>query len=312
MVDSTTYESEFYDASNSSSPPRILFSTNLDATWTRTSSYREEEVLIPEMAQADQDFFLGTWTKSDGLQFSITKKYVQLDSSQTYRFSFPGENTISFSWNDLNRDWGEIVFHRVDDNTIVETHGDIPGAHFRRTPPHPPRILYRELTTEQSESFHVNGFLILKRAVDIEFVKHAKRAIFADLGSSGIPPGLIGQYKAQTWVPNLRADDIRSQILIDVFRHSALVPAISSLVIDPSPYLGTPQVALVFPKLHGPRELGVGAHIDGIPTPTNGLQYGKIHGFTSLIGIALSEQREDFCGNLVVYPGHHDCLYLDL
>jgi hypothetical protein len=212
-------------------------------------------------------------------------------------------NAISFSWNDLDQSWGEVVFKRVDENTIVETHGEIPGAHFRRTPPHPPRILYRELTFEQRDSFHANGFLVLKRAVDQEFVKQARKAILADLGTSGIPPEAIGQYRAQTWAPNLRADDIRSQILIDVFRHSALVPAVSSLVSDPSPYLGTPQVALIFPKLSGQRELGAGAHIDGIPTPTNGLQYGKIHGFTSLLGIALSDQREDFCGNLVVYPG---------
>ena len=255
-----------------------------------------------------QDFFLGTWTKhNQSVQFSVSTKYIHLGAAQTNQFHFPSEgDALSFSWNDLKRDWGTIVFYRVDENTIVETHGGTPGAYFRRTPPHPPRVLYRELTNEQKDSYHTNGFLVLKRAVDREFVKLAKKAILSDLGRSGIPPGEIGQYQAQSWVPHLRADDVRSQILIDVFRHSALVPALSSLINDPSPYLHTPQVALIFPKLDGPRTLGKGAHIDGIPTPTNGLPYGKIYGFNSLIGIALSEQREDFCGNLVVYPGMVD------
>lgn len=73
---------------------------------------------------------------------------------------------------------------------------------------------------------------------------------------------------------------------------------------------GPPQVALRFPShpdddSHQHPKISA-PHIDGIPTHNNGLPLGsKLHSFTALAGIALTDQTQDYCGNLVVYPGSH-------
>lgn len=201
---------------------------------------------------------------------------------------------------DLGQHWGPVAFTRGnDENTIIESGTNF----FFRITPYPPKILYRELSAQQIQQFHQNGFLVLRRVVDLDYVRYARKSILADIGTSGIPPDDIGKYRSQTWVPTLRNDTVQSQALINVFRHSALLPAISSLVRNPMPFFHAPQVALIFPKLYGSRTRGNGAHIDGIPTSTNGLSFGRMHGFSLLAGVALSTQNEDFCGNLVIYPG---------
>ena len=46
-------------------------------------------------------------------------------------------------------------------------------------------------------------------------------------------------------------------------------------------------------------------HIDGLPSPENGIPLGKINNFTLLIGVCLKDVSADFEGNLVVYPRSH-------
>jgi hypothetical protein len=249
------------------------------------------------------DFFIGKWRKGDGLTFTVTDQSIHLYQSYTQKFSFPRLDLIAFNWDDLNQTWGPVEFSKIDDNTICESGTN---ERFYRTPPHPLRDGLPPLTLQQIETFLSEGFLILRDAVHEDYVKEARRAILSEIGTVGIPQEMIPQYKSQTWVPRLRKDPAAVQPLVEIFRHSALVPALESLLKAPSSYLSErypPQVALVFPKLDGPRSFGEGAHIDGIPTPNNGLATGRMHGFSSLIGIALSDQMEEFCGNLVVYPG---------
>ena len=71
-----------------------------------------------------------------------------------------------------------------------------------------------------------------------------------------------------------------------------------------------PQVALIFPSIpsNDPSNWTVSknyAHIDGVSTPTNGVAPGKLHSFSLLVGIALTNQQDDYCGNLTVFPGSH-------
>ncbi len=50
----------------------------------------------------------------------------------------------------------------------------------------------------------------------------------------------------------------------------------------------------------------LGPHIDGIPTSLNGVPAdGRIHGFTVLAGILLSDMDEPGHGNLTVWAGSH-------
>lgn len=46
-------------------------------------------------------------------------------------------------------------------------------------------------------------------------------------------------------------------------------------------------------------------HIDGIPTPLNGMVGLEIKPFTLLLGVFLSDVRANFSGNFTVWPGSH-------
>ena len=59
------------------------------------------------------------------------------------------------------------------------------------------------------------------------------------------------------------------------------------------------QIALRFPEIGEAREpLGTEWHTDG-------MRQGRLHPFTLLAGIALSNVPEPLCGNLTVFPGSH-------
>jgi hypothetical protein len=63
------------------------------------------------------------------------------------------------------------------------------------------------------------------------------------------------------------------------------------------------QIAIRFPVLApvaGPR-----GHIDGIPTPTNGVKPGTVASFTGLIAVFLTPLRQHDAGNFTVWPGSH-------
>ena len=72
---------------------------------------------------------------------------------------------------------------------------------------------------------------------------------------------------------------------------------------------GAPQVALRFPSHPDDNSLQHPQlrtpQVNGIPTHNNGLLGKKLYSFTALTGIALTDQAQDYCGNLVVYPGSH-------
>jgi hypothetical protein len=66
------------------------------------------------------------------------------------------------------------------------------------------------------------------------------------------------------------------------------------------------QIALRFPVPPGEAPRDAGAHLDGIPTADNGVPYdGRIHGFSLLAGVLLSDIPEAGHGNLTVWPGTH-------
>lgn len=160
------------------------------------------------------------------------------------------------------------------------------------------------LTHEQLESFRKTGFLVLRRAVPPDLVKRAQRAILADLRDTYRPEDL-DMMSAQSFCRELQRDD--GGVLSDLMQCSILMRAVESLV-GPAPWGKghMPQVAVRFPE--DPRFDGLPGtttwpHIDGVPTASNGV--GQFSPFTALVGVALSDQLEDFEGNLVVYPGSH-------
>jgi len=49
-------------------------------------------------------------------------------------------------------------------------------------------------------------------------------------------------------------------------------------------------------------------HIDGIPSPDNGVRGRSLSSFTALIGVFLTETPRDFAGNFTTWPGSHHTL----
>ena len=66
------------------------------------------------------------------------------------------------------------------------------------------------------------------------------------------------------------------------------------------------QITLRFPVARGQPPNSLGPHLDGIPTPLNGVPTdGQIHNFTILAGVFLSDCPAGDHGNFTVWPGTH-------
>ena len=60
---------------------------------------------------------------------------------------------------------------------------------------------------------------------------------------------------------------------------------------------------------NAPRPSPPEPHIDGLPTPFNGVPADVlVSNFTVLVGVFLSPVRSEFAGNFTVWPGSHHCL----
>ncbi|CAI5733107.1 unnamed protein product [Peronospora destructor] len=124
------------------------------------------------------------------------------------------------------------------------------------------------LSKSQRLSFMQNGYLQIRGAVALPLANAALRRINRDLGIPGnmIDGGVEGNIKLAGNTSNSDAGA---------------------------------QIALRFPELGEAREpLGTEWHTDG-------MRQGRLHPFTLLAGIALSNVPEPLCGNLTVFPGSH-------
>jgi hypothetical protein len=126
------------------------------------------------------------------------------------------------------------------------------------------------LTQEQKQEFYERGILKLPGIVPQELVLRARRAINAYLGQNGIDPSELPRYRAQSYCPGLGSDPV----ITDLYNASPLKTVAESLIgegkVKP---VGGGQIALRFPSTdETPR--APGPHIDGMYTPTNGVERG--------------------------------------
>lgn len=157
-----------------------------------------------------------------------------------------------------------------------------------------------ELSLDQKREFAERGFIKLPGIVSQELVVRARRAINAYLGQHGMAPNELNKYRAQSYCPGLTGDPAISNL----YNTSPLREVAESLIGQIKPVNGG-QIALRFPSPpdEAPREPG--PHLDGMYTPTNGVQEGTIGNFTALVGVFLSDVPEPFSGNFTTWPGTH-------
>lgn len=155
--------------------------------------------------------------------------------------------------------------------------------------------LYSLLCESQRQSFMQNGYLQIRGAVPLPIANAALRRINHDLGIAGnlVVGGVEGAIKLAGNTSN--SDAIMNlYYLTDVRKYVEALVGIDQVL----PPQGA-QIALRFPELGPPQDHS------GTEWHTDGMRQGRLHPFTLLVGIALSNVPEPLCGNLTVFPGSH-------
>ena len=158
-----------------------------------------------------------------------------------------------------------------------------------------------ELTREQKEHLFEQGYVLAPNAVPRDQVNAALRAINHSLGE-GMDPANMATLRSQSYCPELQ----QSPVITGLYNDTPVKSAVESLIgpgkVRP---ITSGQIALRFPIAPGTAPKQPVPHLDGMYTPTNGVPKGRIMSFTMLVGVALSDVREPFAGNLTVWPGTH-------
>ena len=149
------------------------------------------------------------------------------------------------------------------------------------------------------ENFRLHGYVHFKRLLSPALVESARKKIDQDVAKHYDPARLV-EYNNRSWCPDLRgAREIKR-----LFQNDSLQP-IADQALGKTGY-GFDSGQIAIRKAHSAAEPAAPyAHIDGIPTPHNGLQGTGIQNFTALVGVFLTEVKSDFAGNFTVWPGSH-------
>lgn len=160
------------------------------------------------------------------------------------------------------------------------------------------------LSQEEVARFKDLGYLILRRGVLPEFVRDALRSINHQLGKPGCWQADPNPLNASQLALKLGPGSVGGQMVQESPRlWSAVNILLGEGNVDRAG-ARSPQVAMNFPV---PPEKGFNQpdrrantiyHIDG-------MGQNRLHPFTLLCGVALSDQSMPNCGNLNVFPGSH-------
>jgi len=156
------------------------------------------------------------------------------------------------------------------------------------------------LTEQQKQEIVDRGYVKVPGVVPQEKVDAALKAINGSFGE-GIDPEQMITYRAQSFCPELRDEPVITGLLNDTPAWSLVESAIGEGRVNQT---RRGQIAIRFPVMGDP-ELHLGGHLDGRHSPTNGVPKGKLLNFTMLVGVALSEVKTDWAGNLALWPGTH-------
>jgi hypothetical protein len=157
------------------------------------------------------------------------------------------------------------------------------------------------LSPHQKRHLMEQGFLQIERAVPVELIEAALRAINHSIGE-GMPPEQMPIFRARSYCPELTKDSVITRL----FHDSSLKPLCEEVFGADSlePVTGG-QIAVRFPALGNAKDHVARGHIDGRPSPNNGVPPGTITSFTGIISVLLSPLPHENAGNFTVWPGTH-------
>lgn len=154
-------------------------------------------------------------------------------------------------------------------------------------------------TPEIQRDFRREGYVHFKQLLPPDLIASARQAILDDVQKHFDPARLL-EYNNRSWCPELRG----SEKIKRLFANRA-VQAVTDQALGRKRYgWDTGQIAIR--QAHSANQPSAPvAHIDGIPTPHNGLAGGDIQNFTALLGVFLTEVKSEYAGNFTVWPGSH-------
>ena len=154
---------------------------------------------------------------------------------------------------------------------------------------------------DQCAAFARDGYLVVPGVVERRAIEAALQVANQWL-DDGFDSTRRDTYHSQSFAPEHVADPE----IIGLLTQTDGLKIAESLVGQP---LITPprgQITLRFPVARGQPPHSLGPHLDGIPTPLNGVPTdGQIHNFTILAGVFLSDCPAGDHGNFTVWPGTH-------
>ena len=157
------------------------------------------------------------------------------------------------------------------------------------------------LSPEERAEFVRNGYVVVPGVVDRERIDTALQMINHWM-FLGFDSAERFTYYAQSYAPELRSDPA----ILGLLTQSGGFALASDLVGRPLRDPDVGQIALRFPVPVGRQPFYEGAHVDGTPTALNAVPHdGRLHGFTVLAGIFLSDVLGPDEGNFTVWPGTH-------
>ena len=156
-----------------------------------------------------------------------------------------------------------------------------------------------ELNLRQKQEIWNNGSVHVPGVVPPLMVEAALRAINHSVGQ-GMNVADMPHFRVQSYCPELQNTPPITDLLQKTPAWELAESVIGPGRIKPP---GGGQIALRFPSLGEPGQAR--PHLDGMYSPTNGVQEGTIGNFTMLLGILLSDVPTPLMGNLTVWPGTH-------
>lgn len=156
------------------------------------------------------------------------------------------------------------------------------------------------LTTEQRRAFARDGYVVVPSVVSRTQVNAALQAINHWL-DAGYDSRQRQTYHMCTFAPELVASPLIMGLLLD----SPALDLSATLVGRELDRPAEAQIALRFPVAPGTQPTYPAPHIDGVPTGHNGFSSGRLHGFTVLACVLLSDLPEPGHGNFTVWPSSH-------
>lgn len=157
------------------------------------------------------------------------------------------------------------------------------------------------LTPQQQRQLYERGYLHLPAAIPREHVERCRRKIHHDIGRHGLDPNELTRFRARSYCPELQNDPDFTGLARSPEPWALLTAALGEGNVAVSEWV---QIALRFPSMQEePRRPKW--HIDGVPTPDNGMPPDQIEHFTCLLGVVLADVTEPNRGNFTVWPGGH-------